>query len=79
MENFSVYIIDYIDDNDIDGTEEEIRYLDAQLCHKERYWQAQLGTIWNGINGTVDWYNQGDNRRNFANNDAEIRANVVNY
>eukprot|EP01083_Nonionella_stella_P061423 160062_1 len=78
-EYFKFYVIDHINDDDIDGTDEEVKYLDSILCYKERYWQAQLGTIWSGINGTVDWYNQFDNRRNWAKEVAEIRSNVRNY
>eukprot|EP01083_Nonionella_stella_P303271 1049254_1 len=50
--NFSYYVIDCIDDVDVDGTEAEVKYLDTLLCRLERKCQAQLGTIWNGINGT---------------------------
>eukprot|EP01083_Nonionella_stella_P297454 1010095_1 len=77
--NFSYYVIDCIDDVDVDGTEAEVKYLDTLLCRLERKWQAQLGTIWNGINGTHDWYNTSENRRNWSDDKDPVTANVSQY
>ncbi len=38
-------------------------YNEYKLNMKEREWQAKLGTIHSGLNGTSDWYNTNDTRR----------------
>ncbi len=47
-DNCSVYVVDYINDNDIEGTAEEIKYLDDQLCYKDRW-------LYNLINSKYRW------------------------
>ena len=76
-ENFRFYVIDHIDD--MGETEEERKWADKQLCIKERKYQARVGTIFNGMNGTVDWYNYGNNRRNWKIEKEEIKANVKEF
>ena len=61
------------------GRAEELAFADAELCRKERYWQAQLGTIFDGMNGTNDWYNCSDNQRNWRKEKVELFANVSSF
>ena len=63
QENYRIYIIDHVED--LGNTKEELQFADKQLNKKERYWQGQLGTVFNGMNGTKDWYNISENRRNW--------------
>ena len=74
MDNFKFYIIDHI--KDIGITDEETKWRDAQLCQRERYWQSQIGTIHNGLNGTKDWYNTSNNRRNWSNHINPTQSNI---
>ena len=67
--NFKVFIVDHVDE--LGDTDEERKFADKQLCHLERYWQAMQGTVYNGMNGTPDWHNTSDNRRNWL---KELRA-----
>ena len=38
-----------------------------------------MGTIYNGMNGTVDWYNNSFNRRNWKTDEKELKANVKEF
>ena len=65
MENFSFYVIDGLDDKIKENKKIPEIVKDAKLFAKERKWQANLRTIYDGLNGSCDWNTKFKNRRNY--------------
>ena len=65
IENFRYFIIDGLSKNMYENENIPKCYKDAKMFEKEKYWQAQIRTIFDGLNGTHDWYTKSVNRRNF--------------
>ena len=72
--NYKVYVVDHI--AFLGKTEKEKKYADELLNEMEREWQARVGTVYSGMNGTVDWNNTSNNRRNWQKEEESLQPTI---